>query len=95
LKVTITIQDAWELFQAQHERCALTGVDLTFGGTARNWQSKTASLDRIDSSRGYTKNNVQWIHKRLQWMKNDMPEDEFIAWCKAVAGHSIEKKAAT
>jgi peroxiredoxin family protein len=44
----------------------------------------TASLDRKDSSKGYTKDNIQWIHKDLQKMKMDMPEDKFINWCNLI-----------
>lgn len=72
----------------QERRCALTGLELTFGGKAREWASKTASLDRIQSMYGYTINNIQWIHKRIQWMKSDMQEIEFIRWCEVIVKHA-------
>jgi hypothetical protein len=44
----------------------------------------TASLDRKDSSKGYTKDNVQWIHKTINFMKGQMSDQEFVSWCKLV-----------
>lgn len=36
------------------------------------------SIDRIDSSRGYYKDNVQIIFNCINKMKNDLPNDDFI-----------------
>ena len=47
----------------------------------------TASLDRIDSSKGYIQGNIQWVHKRINQMKWDSEENDFINWCKLVANH--------
>ena len=44
----------------------------------------TASLDRIDSSKGYIKGNVQWVHKEFNKMKLDLLDKEFIDICKLV-----------
>jgi hypothetical protein len=44
----------------------------------------TASLDRIDSSKGYIIGNVQWAHKMVNRMKNDMPQEEFIEFCRDI-----------
>ena len=32
-------------------------------------------LDRIDSSIGYTKNNIRWVSRAINWMKNDMSDE--------------------
>ena len=50
-------------------------------------RSMTASLDRIDSCKGYTIDNVQWVHKWINVMKSDHSQDEFIALCRAVTTH--------
>jgi hypothetical protein len=44
----------------------------------------TASLDRIDSSKGYIKTNVQWVHKKVNKMKQDTSVDEFKHYCKLI-----------
>lgn len=87
----LTIEYLWELFLKQDRKCAFTGEILTFGTTAcvKNAEQRepTASLDRIDSSVGYVVGNVQWIHKTLNKMKQDIPDADFIALCKKVAAH--------
>jgi hypothetical protein len=80
----------WELFLEQNRKCALSGLDLVF---PRAWGAKsktqmTASIDRINSSLGYIKGNVQWVHKTINTMKMDLNEEDFKYFCKMVAKHS-------
>lgn len=79
----ITIEQAWTLFEAQDRRCALTGIPLVMYPK----RERTASLDRIDSKVGYTLDNVQWIHKDVNIMKNRFPENRFLAVCVLVVRH--------
>jgi hypothetical protein len=44
-----------------------------------------ASLDRIDSSKGYIDGNVQWVHKEVNEMKMQATQNEFIEYCNLVA----------
>lgn len=83
----ITIQDAWNAFTRQNRRCALTGVELQLA-RLRGRDLQTASLDRIDSSLGYSINNIQWVHKDVNIMKGDLSDSQFVRWCFAVARHS-------
>ena len=46
---------------------------------------QTASLDRIDSKKAYTLDNVQWVHKTVNQMKWTLASKEFIEWCKTIA----------
>lgn len=43
-----------------------------------------ASLDRIDSSQGYIKGNVQWVHKDINKMKFDLSQDRFLELCNII-----------
>jgi hypothetical protein len=45
----------------------------------------TASLDRIDSSKSYNKNNIQWVHKDVNKMKWAFNQNHFIKFCKLIA----------
>jgi hypothetical protein len=82
----INIKDAWDLFERQGRKCALTGLLLSMGKKSRvNPESTTASLDRIDSSKPYTLDNVQWVHKDINMMKRNMDEKRFVELCRAVA----------
>ena len=78
----LSIDQAWAQFEKQGGLCAYTKMALTFARsleTARSLQ--TASLDRIDSTRGYHVDNIQWVHKVINEMKMDRTHDEFIAFC--------------
>ncbi len=44
--------------------------------------------DRIDSCVGYVPGNVQWVHRTVNFIKRDLPDDEFIEWCKQIAERS-------
>ena len=79
----ITIQDMWELFLKQNRKCTLSKLDLI--PPVGRWDEFTASLDRIDPMKGYTKENVQWIHKDINKMKQALTQDHFINLCKQVA----------
>ena len=46
---------------------------------------QTASLDRIDSTKGYSKDNIQWVHKDINCMKMDFSQQYFIDLCVKVA----------
>lgn len=75
------------LYKTQECKCAITGVDIKISNTISGHRSNketTASLDRIDSSKGYTKGNVQWVHKKINIMKNNMKIEELIGWCKLI-----------
>lgn len=73
----ITLEDIQEKYEQQDMRCALTGLPVLFG--------MNASVDRIDSEKDYTKDNIQVVLSVINIMKRDIPEDLFIVLCKAVA----------
>jgi|SRR5210317_1454266 len=79
--VEITKEEAWNLFLEQDRCCALTGLPLTIGTNRYN----DASIDRIDSSRGYVLDNVQWVHKHVNFMKRTYSQEYFITMCRKVA----------
>jgi len=56
--------------------CALSGLELD----KDSW-----SLDRIDSSKHYTRDNIQIVHKDVNRMKNKYSEEYFIKLCKMIA----------
>lgn len=79
----ISIEYIWELFLSQNRKCKLTGLDITLPQKCKD-TNQTASLDRIDSSKGYVKGNVQWVHKDINQMKMDLNENKFVEYCKLV-----------
>jgi len=84
----ISIEQAWDLFLKQERKCAISGEILTFGSRQRT--ARTASLDRIDSSKGYTMDNVQWVHKDVNTMKWDNSLADFLLWVEKI--HTFQAK---
>jgi hypothetical protein len=84
----ITIDYAWKLFLAQEKKCNLTDLPLTLSPSSMSKGASTASLDRIDSSRGYVKGNVQWVHVDINFMKHSLSLKDFVRLCRLVADHT-------
>jgi len=82
----ITIEYAWGLYVRQGGKCALSGVKIDFNGT----DGCTASLDRADSLGSYSKDNVQWVHKHINTMKNVFTQSYFIGLCMSVSDSVLE-----
>ena len=81
---TITIEEIWDIYIAQDKVCALSGVPISF--------NDTASLDRIDNAVGYVHENIQIVHKDINYMKYIYSQDYFIKMCNLVASkHNVER----
>lgn len=82
LKWDLTIEQLWDIYNSQNKKCALSGVDI-------GWNSKgqihTVSIDRIDSSKGYVFNNIQLVHKDINFMKQQFEQEYFIDMCNKIA----------
>lgn len=81
IPITITIEYAWELFLEQDKKCALSELPLVIAASTYG----TASIDRIDSSKGYEPGNIQWVHKDINFMKGKYSQEYFTQMCKRVA----------
>lgn len=80
----LTQDDLIHLYREQQGRCALSGVELTFQ-SGRGRIPTNCSIDRIDSSRDYTRDNIQLACIWANMMKKNMPQGEFIEWCRKIA----------
>jgi hypothetical protein len=81
LSFNVSSKFIWNLFLKQERQCSMTGMVLSF---------EEASLDRIDSSRGYEEDNVQWVHYRLNIMKGNLHQRDFVNWCHLVSSNNPE-----
>jgi len=89
LDFDITIEYIRDLWKSQNGRCVLTGLPINLPKGKQDKYRHTASLDRIDSTKGYIKENVQWTHKDVNRIKSDFPQDRFIELCLLVAKKMI------
>lgn len=87
IEFDLNIKYIYDLYVKQEGKCNLSGVPITLVLGAKKMKLMTASLDRIDSSKGYVKGNVQWVHKIVNFMKQTLNDNEFIKWCNLVVKH--------
>jgi hypothetical protein len=73
----VSIEELWNQWLAQDGKCIYTGRQLVHG--------VDASIDRIDSSLGYTIDNIQWVHRDINRMKSDFNAEYFIQLCGEVS----------
>lgn len=83
LEFSITKDYIYNLFISQNKRCILSGLNISFSKPYN--KNQTASLDRIDSFKGYIEGNVQWIHKDINRMRMSLNIEEFINLCNLVS----------
>jgi hypothetical protein len=81
IQVEISADEAWAQFILQEKNCALSGLPLELNGRSKC----SASLDRIDSTRGYAHGNVQWVHRDINMMKHVFDQQHFVEMCRLVA----------
>ena len=92
LEFTITIDDVIALNEKQKGLCAYSDVKMTYTaygsrGNSRVKYPYNASIDRIDSRKGYIKGNIQLVCVLVNTMKWDLGEDVFLEMCKKIVEH--------
>ena len=97
----LTIDYLWNLFMKQNKKCALSGLEISLKNDIHtpinnknhniDYGTFTASLDRIDSNKPYTKDNVQWVHRNINIMKNSYSQEYFIELCLKIVNHANQQ----
>lgn len=87
IEFTISEKDILDRLNNQNGLCYFSGLPISLPETRKEFRSRVCngSIDRIDSSRGYTKDNVQLVHKDLNFMKHSLNQEAFINYCTMVA----------
>ena len=89
LELSITKEDVQQLWASQKGLCAVTGLPMEKVRAAKTTRNRyknlyKASLDRIDSELGYTKENVRMVCAHVNVMKMDLTDEQLKFWCEAV-----------
>lgn len=76
----LTVHDVQRVWERQGRRCAFTNWPISFSGNG----PLLASLDRIDTTAGYEKDNVQVVSILANLARNEFTVSEFLTFCHAV-----------
>jgi len=74
LEFEINLEDLLELWHAQKGRCAISNYPMQHTMSSLF----SVSVDRIDSSQGYTKSNIQLVCQGINFAKNHYSNEEMI-----------------
>ena len=91
IEVNITINDIKNLYVQQNEKCVISGIKMTtefIPGDDKWSRIHNMSVDRIDSNKSYTKDNIQLVCCMINIMKWDLKQDDFINICKTIYLHN-------
>lgn len=85
---TITVEDVKTQFEKQNGICIYTGQQLILPTKFQDLpQNNIASIDRIDSKLGYIPGNIQFVTKQINFAKQTLSHQDFIALCQSVVHH--------
>lgn len=101
---SVTLQDLKQIWDEQGGICPYTGWELVLLPCTTDYQSlplttNRASVDRIDSAKGYSLDNIQFVAVMANLAKHCFRETELLEFCQAVyqnyqsQGRSIENIA--
>jgi len=77
----LTVSDVVDCWVAQQTVCAYSGRQMTLEANRLN----TVSIERIDSTVGYTPENTILVCQAINRMKSDFSLVDFYAMCSEVA----------
>jgi len=72
IEFSINSDYAIKLYSEQNGLCAITKLKMTYQFNCH----KQISIDRIDSTKGYIKGNVQFLCRWVNYAKNDMTNEQ-------------------
>jgi hypothetical protein len=90
LDFDLTDEYMLNLLKSQNNKCSATGLQLesSQANTKKYKSPYTVSLDRIDSSKGYTKDNIQIVCVMFNEMKNIYSIEQVTLLCKSYILHN-------
>ncbi len=88
--INVSLDYLYLLGEKQKWKCALTGIPLEFTRGGTHWggfwcNPMSCTIDRIDSTKGYIEGNLQLVIWKINSLKKDTDDQEFIDLCKLVA----------
>lgn len=82
----LTLEYLQELWESQNHICPYTGLELVLPSYTKKVSIENrASLDRIDSSKGYVIGNVQFVSTPINFLKGTMSDTQTKEYLKKIA----------
>lgn len=90
----ITIEELKNVWEKQNGVCPYTKIKLTLPISSSNPNPdicyKMASVDRIDSSKNYTKDNIQFVSRNINYAKSNMSHESMMDFMKLILENNKE-----
>ena len=84
-----------EIWESQKGICSYTNIKMILPESTTKYDKikslKKASLDRIDSSKGYIEGNVEFVCSAINLAKNNFPKKDMILFVKEIVDVSVKK----
>lgn len=87
LTCEVTFDDLRDVFFKQEGKCFYSGLPFDFGDPLG-----TISVDRVDNTQGYTKDNIVWCRFGVNSLKSSRSYDELIEICKTLVFYKPDWK---
>jgi hypothetical protein len=85
---TLDVEYLKMLWENQNGKCPYTGIQMILPKNTIEYNSikslKKASLDRIDSSKGYIKGNVEFVCSGINFAKNDFTKKDMTSFLNEI-----------
>lgn len=83
MEYNLTNKFIHKVYHKQNGLCALSNMKMNTESGHETYRVNPyrISIDRIVSSKGYTQDNIQLVCAKINSMKNEMDQDEFIEIC--------------
>ncbi len=100
IKVDITLDDMFHVYDIQEGKCIYSGIKMTHNKIpsekdkdlrVQTTNPYNISVDRIDSTKGYTKDNIQLVTVSVNHMKWNLKESDFLEMCEHITKYSKSK----
>ena len=81
----------YAMYEKQGKKCALSGIEMTYV-LGKGYIPTNISIDRIDSSKSYSEDNIQLVCRAVNEMKRALTVEEFLLFCESVTNFNNKPK---
>lgn len=88
----LTLEDVYNQWVKQDGVCPYTGVKMILPATShdsKGYSPKWASIDRVDSSKPYDKENIQIVCLSINFAKSSFSDSEFKAFIQEIIPNKL------